>query len=113
KISTFNVWEELDQVMLEEGKKVQTSQSRKLIPGWEKLSRLIGGFNPGRVSVLIAESGVGKTMCALNLSLCASKSEPTLFINMEMTKNDIVARFVQMGARIKSEDWHTGAWNIE
>lgn len=112
KIETFDVWGELDKVLLEEGKKIQEGKTRLLIPGWEKLSKLVGGFNPGRVSILLAESGVGKTMLALNFTLAASQTQSALFVNMEMTKNDIVARFAQMGARITSEDWHKGSWNI-
>lgn len=62
------------------------------IPNFEKLSEMIGGFNPGRIIMLMGETGFGKTNFALNLIVCASTSMRCLYFNMEMPFDDIAKR---------------------
>lgn len=73
------------------------------IQNWEKLSSAIGGFNPGRIFLLVAGTGVGKTTFSLNLALSAIKTMPVLFINMEMSISDMVRRISMLGAGITQE----------
>lgn len=74
------------------------------IPGWTRLSRAIDGFNPGRVYLLVADTGAGKTTFALNLASSAANGFPTLFVNMEMPMNDMLDRLLQLTANAKP-DW--------
>lgn len=84
----------LDQVAMTEIKRVH--QAKKdgeelvvCLPGWEKLSRTIGGFNPARLIMIQADSGFGKTILNINLSLAASHIAPVGYINMEMSFRDM------------------------
>lgn len=64
------------------------------IPSWPLLSKMIGGFNPGRLTMLLANTGYGKTNFMVNLSLSAAQRFPVMFINMEMLITDIFRRIV-------------------
>jgi archaellum biogenesis ATPase FlaH len=64
----------------------------KVIPGWEKLSHMIAGFNPGRVGMILAESGFGKSNLCLSLALAAQKSMRVIYFNMEMLIEDMMDR---------------------
>lgn len=72
------------------------------IKGWPLLSSGIGGFNPGRVILIVAGTGVGKTTLSINLMLSALDDYSALFINMEMSYEDIWDRFTMSGAGISS-----------
>lgn len=74
--------------------KQKTGLERVLIPGFEMLSKMIGGFNFGRVIMLLGETGFGKTNCAINLLVRAATRHRCLFINMEMPLEDITNRLV-------------------
>ena len=66
------------------------------IKDWELLSSSIGGFNPGRVGILMAKTGFGKTAFGLNFAMSAQKTVRTLFVNMEMIEDDIFQRIALM-----------------
>lgn len=69
-----------------------TQNANRTIGGYPLLSSLIGGFNDSRITLLVAGSGVGKTTFALNLVLSALKEHSILFVNMEMSLNDMIKR---------------------
>jgi KaiC/GvpD/RAD55 family RecA-like ATPase len=62
------------------------------IPNFEKVSDMIGGFGPGRIIMIMGETGFGKTNFAMNLVVCASTSMRCLYFNMEMPIEDIIKR---------------------
>ncbi len=64
----------------------------RTIPGFPLLSSLIGGFNDARVTLFVAGSGVGKTTLMLNMVLSAIQKFPCLFVNMEMSIDDMLRR---------------------
>jgi RecA/RadA recombinase len=74
--------------------KQKLGQERVVIPGFEMTSRMIGGFNPGRVIMILGETGFGKTNFAINLMVRASTRSKCLFVNMEMPLADITNRLV-------------------
>lgn len=80
------------------------------IPEWSLVSEMIGGFNPGRLIVLSARTGIGKTNLALNLGIKAAKEFPVLFFNMEMITEDIFSRMIKSIARISSNEWNNGTY---
>lgn len=67
-------------------------KSKVIIPGFEKLSDMIGGFNPGRLIMFLADTGYGKTQANLNFALNAARSMRVAYINQEMTYEDIALR---------------------
>lgn len=80
------------------------------IPEWDLLSEMIGGFNPGRLIILSASTGVGKTNLALNIGIKAAKKFPVLFFNMEMITEDIFSRMIRSIAKISSTEWNNGTY---
>lgn len=62
------------------------------IPGFELLSEMIGGFNSSRIGLLTGSTGFGKTNFGLTLSLRARAIMSTLYVNMEMSRDDILKR---------------------
>lgn len=79
--------------------KQKLGKERVVIPGFENLSRMIGGFNFGRVIMLLGETGFGKTNLAINLMIRAATKYKCLFINMEMPLEDITNRLVVLGTQ--------------
>ncbi len=77
----------------------------KKIKKYPILSKAVGGWNPARVSIVAAGSGVGKTTLALNLAIAAIETMPVLFVNMEMSPKDFIARIIQLGGGITSKEW--------
>lgn len=63
-----------------------------VITGFEFVSKMIGGFNPGRVSILLADTGFGKTNAGIQLAIKASQTMPTAYANMEMISDDFTMR---------------------
>ncbi len=108
-----NFADEVGSIVTRQGERVDAGKSLVVIEGWSMLSKAIGGFNPGRVSLLVAGTGVGKTMLALNLARGAISHHTTLVVNMEMNLDDIGARVIQSSAMITNEDWNTGVIDYE
>lgn len=90
--------------------KLKTGKNLIKIPEWNLLSEMIGGFNPGRLIILSANTGVGKTNLALNLGIKAAKEFPVLFFNMEMITDDIFSRMIMSIAKISSTEWNNGTY---
>jgi hypothetical protein len=67
-------------------------QMVKEIAEWPELSKMIAGFNPGRLGMILAESGYGKSNFCLNLALSAQKSMRVVYFNMEMLIEDMMDR---------------------
>jgi predicted ATP-dependent serine protease len=92
------------------GEQIRRNQEKRAlfkIDGFERLSTSIGGFNPGRISMLTAKSGIGKTTLARNLCLGATASPfgKVLFFNMEMIEHDFVQGFIQIELDLTFEEW--------
>lgn len=69
-----------------------TKNTNRTVSGYPLLSSLIGGFNDNRITLFVAGSGVGKTTFMLNFVLSAIKDHACLFINMEMSIEDMLKR---------------------
>ncbi len=72
----------------------QSGEALKSISNWPILSDLVGGFNPGRVGMLLAQTGFGKTTAAVNLSLCAASKMKVFYFNMEMLSQDFLEKML-------------------
>jgi predicted ATP-dependent serine protease len=80
-------------------------------PGFEKLSQAIAGFQPGRIMLLAAATGVGKTTLALNLAYRLAEKSSVLFFNMEMMPDDFGARLLTVMSGIDSKEFNEGKAN--
>lgn len=74
------------------------------IPGWSCLSEAIGGFNPGRLTMITAGTGKGKTTLAINLALSALEVFPVVYINMELEFNDMVFKIMMAKGRFTAKE---------
>lgn len=105
-IEAIMVQEYLDSFVQNHIKKLKNkTEVVRHIPRWPVLSESIGGFNPGRVFLFVAGTGVGKTTLTLNMAVDAIKSMSVLFINMEMIVDDVMDRIVQLGSCVTSKQW--------
>ena len=99
KVSTasfFSITESVEKFVLENEEKIKNDSQKVIIKGFEILSETISGFNVGRVTIITAHSGFGKSNLALNILKNAMKSGlRSIFINMEMELFDITKRFLQ------------------
>lgn len=73
--------------------------------GINKLNRLTSGWKPGDLILLTAESGKGKTAFAQNFiaSGCFIHEHPTLYINSEMSREQVILRFASMVSNIEAD----------
>ena len=92
--------------MHEAQKLARASGKQKVhIRNWPMLSDAINGFNPGRLGIMIADTGFGKTNLGVQLALDASMDFPTLYFNMEMIETDFTQRMVASMMKMRSKDF--------
>lgn len=90
--------EDLSSYYIQETKEIASKgDTRLIVPGFEHLSKGIGGFNPQRISIFTGETGLGKTNFAVNFCLAAAKVGAVAYVNMEMSFRDMVSRFAVIG----------------
>lgn len=105
-----NVFDNYDAVVERHMRKIRQGEALKVLPAFPKLSKAIGGFNPGRITIIAAQTGFGKTKLAINLADSAAEVMPTIFYNMEMDCDEFMSMFVQKGAHIKNKYWADGSF---
>lgn len=84
--------------------------------GFLDLDEMLGGFNPGELTVIAARPAMGKTAFALNLMEYAATHRPAhfdhdpaiLFFSLEMGRLSIVQRMLSSRARVDSHKMRTG-----
>lgn len=82
---------------------------------WPTLNNKIGGFRPGAVYVVAARPGMGKTVVAAQIAACLAQGGNVAFASLEMTADELVARFIAerlainvghiKDARMNAHDW--------
>lgn len=80
---------------------IDQSRNKKTITaiktGLADLDRCIGGFRPGQLVILAARPSVGKSALAAQIAIHAAKdSHNVLFVSLEMTSQETVARALAM-----------------
>ena len=65
--------EVLPEVVYGHLKSLKDGSNVRVIPAFPKLSKAIDGFNPGRITIVSAQSGFGKTRLAVNLANSAKE----------------------------------------
>ena len=105
-LETTVVQDVIEQYTIDHFMKIQSGQDVVTkINNWPILSKQIGGFNPARIFLVVAETGVGKTTLTLNLTLDALSTMNVLFVNMEMSESEMLDRIIQIGTKTKSDEW--------
>ena len=89
----------------ENERRIASNEFEVEVPGWPVLSSHIGGFNPGRLTIISAGTGVGKTNLCMNLATSLWKNKiPSLYINMEMDLHDVATRFLTAQLEVERRD---------
>lgn len=83
----------------------EQGKQKIVLTNWPKLSENIGGFNPGRLGMLVADTGFGKTNLGVQFALDASYDLPTLYFNMEMISEDFTQRLVASMEKLEPRDF--------
>lgn len=94
------------------------SQNRDQITGvptgFQRLDRILAGFQPSDLIILAARPGMGKTALALNMAVNASARSdvPSAIFSLEMSKEQLASRMLSSEARVSSGKLRTG-WMSE
>ncbi len=108
RISASSVLEFAPPLFEEFLEKAKKQEGKVLIPGFPMLSEMIGGFNPKRILMIMGETGFGKTNLALALAIRASLRSRCLYVNMEMSLDDMTKRLAVMVTRKSYHDLYRG-----
>ena len=78
--------------------------------GYDKLDKLLGGFQKSDLIILAARPGVGKTSLALNLSANAAKryAQRVAFFSLEMSNEQLVQRLLSAETGIDQQKLRLG-----
>lgn len=75
---------------------------------WRDITRRIGRFEPGRVVIIAARPGMGKTTITIQASLHVARQAPTLFISLEMSHDEVLSKLVQAKCGLDRERVQSG-----
>jgi len=67
---------------------------------WRELNDIIGGFGPGRMYVIGARPGVGKSAVAAQIAYGLALHGPVVFATMEMSKGEMYSRIISQQAGV-------------
>ena len=108
--TTVSLSEALDEWLTKRRVEITSGTPRGMSTGIDGLDQLIGGLRPGRLHVLAAKPGVGKTALAINIGMALGKASreagaagPHIF-SLEMDKLELAERIVAQEIGIKRED---------
>ncbi|MFC7900225.1 replicative DNA helicase [Streptomyces griseoincarnatus] len=80
---------------------IQNGQRVGLTYGFADLDTLTSGMQPGNVTVVAAQSGVGKSTLALNMAVAAAKTGATvLFSSLEMSSTELMQKIAAAEGKI-------------
>lgn len=75
----------------------QASRTHKLTSGIERIDQALGGLYGGRMYVVMARPGMGKTAFAMHIALAnATQGMPVGFLSLEQSLDEIAARVVSI-----------------
>jgi replicative DNA helicase len=79
--------------------------------GFRDIDDYTAGWQPGNLIILAARPAMGKTSLALNMAVHAAKDErkPVAVFSLEMTKQELVERFLSSEARLDASKLRRGA----
>jgi hypothetical protein len=104
---TYGEYSSIMDVSLDEWTaRVEQGEAVVSVQGFEKLCQMIGGLNPGRIGILLADTGFGKTNLGLTLALRARHTMGVAYANMEMSLEDISKRIAILESGIKHKEFY-------
>ena len=79
--------------------------------GFRDIDDYTAGWQPGNLIIIAARPAMGKTSIALNMAVAAAKDEhkPIALFSLEMTKQELVERFLSSEARLDASKLRRGA----
>lgn len=105
-VNYLNIQDAVELFVKETEVKIKSQNFGVMLKGFENLSKTIDGFNPGRVTIITAPTGFGKTNLAMNLFTSAlSTGLNSVFINMEMDTHDLTKRFLQSQYKMTQDEF--------
>jgi replicative DNA helicase len=82
---------------------------------WRKFQSAIGGFRAEQLVIISARSGQGKSAFSLNVGIEAGVTQkiPTLYINSELSNDDMVERYLSYTCYLDSRKIREGGYRDE
>jgi hypothetical protein len=108
----INFCDVIDEIYYKNRESVENGTAIVELLGFEKLSKMISGFNPERVGMLLAQSGFGKTTAAINLSVAACQTMTCVYFNMEMSAQDFGEKLQMSAGEIYYSDYKSKGTNF-
>ena len=73
----------------------KNENNRKVMTGFTKLDRMLGGLRPGSLNIIAARPGMGKSALAINMATYAAAMDvPVAVFSLEMSKTEIGNRLL-------------------
>ena len=102
----INLSQAVGDFVINNEKKIKEGNSNVYLSAFPCLSKTVGGFNPGRITIMTAHTGFGKTNFGVNfLKATISSNKKSLYINMEMDTVDMTKRFLQSFLGIRNNEF--------
>ena len=78
--------------------------------GFPELDEILGGFQPGTMTIIAARPSQGKSALALSLAHHAAieRQMPVLLFSLEMSNSELIQRLMSMDARVNSQRMRFG-----
>ena len=101
-------------LVLEAKKKIEEISKRDglsgVSTGFEKLDKLISGWQPSDLIIIAARPGMGKTALTLSMArnIAVGKQIPVAFFSLEMSSVQLITRLISSETGLSSEKLRTG-----
>jgi replicative DNA helicase len=94
---------------------IQNGRRVGLTYGFADLDTLTSGMHPANVTVVAAQSGVGKSTLALNMAVAAAKTgAPVMFSSLEMSSTELMQKIAAAEGKIALHHLtHQGGLTVE
>ncbi|WP_291053677.1 replicative DNA helicase [Herbiconiux sp.] len=67
---------------------------------WHEINKILVGLHPGRLVVVGARPGEGKTMVAAQLAMAMCRKGPVAYSSLEMTRGELLQRLISNAATV-------------
>jgi replicative DNA helicase len=110
-------WQDMDELMvglIKHQDEMAKSQGKGLLTGFKTIDKLYGGFFKGQLIVIGARPSVGKSALAGQMAMNMARSGAQVgFISLEMSNNEIAARFASIDTSISFSEIFRGLYQDE